>query len=640
MAKTRQKPIVGQDEADIVEELGAKPVDPDDPAGPLIADEAAVREAGAVDVESIRANRMSAEAVNRKNGGDKNVTINEPLLEKYETVLKMWPVNTLVVLVKRLTGSPLEWTITSQPKTATELYNAIRALHGRSEETTYDVTIRDSYRKERRGSGRITLPDTRDEAPPPTPQPAQPQPGQPPMSPYYPPQPQYAPPPQAVYQTPPVGYAPQPQPQMAAAAPPPMAAMDYQAFMSLQQQQFEMWQRAQQQGHGQAAAAAAPQPQPQPAPQPVPVPVPVPVVAPQPPGVTGMDFQAFMSLQQQQFEMWQRAQQQGSAAQQPAPPPAAAQPPALPQIPGMFQVPGFGLVPLEKLLQALGVGGGTAQAPTPQQPPTAQAAQTLGMPPIQPPPGTMFVPGFGFVAVDKLVQAIGGGPAPGPVYRGPGPGYRGGPGRYPAYPGGAGEYPPDGQPPPPYAPGYPQAHQPPQRPKTMAEQFEEAAAVIDLASSLADRFRPPAAPEPAAVAAPEPDDSPIKVIDTGPAKVVINRHDGSARLWETSWANSDKIFKWLGDRHAEIQEAAAKREAAKRQQQLPPGYVEVGPGYQPPPGFVAVPVDQIPGAPAPQHALPQSAPPSPLPPPPARMPPPLAPQAPPQPRTWDIPGVP
>ncbi len=63
-----------QDEADIVKEIGATPAN--DGSGDLLADETKVREAGAVDAESIRENRRVDEIVNKKRAGQKDVQFN------------------------------------------------------------------------------------------------------------------------------------------------------------------------------------------------------------------------------------------------------------------------------------------------------------------------------------------------------------------------------------------------------------------------------------------------------------------------------------------------------------------------------------------------------------------------------------
>lgn len=564
MAK-RQHPATEQDEPDVVS-------DPEtDPAPGKPASEPASGDDGA------RAARAAT-------------TTDEPILQKYETIARVWPVDSLTVLVRRVTGAPAEWTVAGQPRTAAELYAAIKVLHGRYEDATYEVTVRDSAMNRNRGSGRITMPDTREE------QLAQPQSGpqpmNPPYNPHYPYPQGYPPPPYASAP----GYAPQQQQAPAAAG---VAGMTHADFMAFQRQQFDMWQAAQ---RGQAPPQGQPQAQ-QPAPPIAPIAAPQPVVA-------GMTHTEFLAMQQQQFEMWQHMQRTGQPAAQPPQAPAAPPPPQ-PQaaaIPGMFNVPGFGYVPLAKLLQVFGVGDGAQPAAQPQQQPP--------QPVVQVPEGMFHIPGFGFVPTERLFQVLSGNPLGPPQYRGPGPGYRGRPG-----------YTPDGQQPP-YDPRYgqPPPQQPPP-PKSMRDQFEEVGSYISMLDEYADRFGRGGAAAPAQPEPPPEDDSPVKVIETGPAKIVINKKDGSARLWETVVSNSPGIFKWVAEQAESIQKAARERELTKQQRQvLPPGYVEVGPGYQPPPGFVAVP--EMP--PQQQHALP---------PPPAQVPPPItSPQPAPQ-RQWDIPGV-
>ena len=87
----------------------------------------------------------------------------------------------------------------------TELYEALRVMHGPSEEAEYEVKFLDINNKQYRGTGRITLPDARSA---PTPQQ-----GQQPV--VYPPQ---------QYPAPPPGYtqvAPPPAPVPARLPPPP-----------------------------------------------------------------------------------------------------------------------------------------------------------------------------------------------------------------------------------------------------------------------------------------------------------------------------------------------------------------------------------------------------------------------------------
>ena len=206
--------------------------------------------------------------------------------------------------------------------------------------------------------------------------------------------------------------------------------------------------------------------------------------------------------------------------------------------------------------------------------------------------------------------------------------------------------PPGGGPPgagPYYRPRYPGPHDPgtsahdprspygpppPARPQTPSEQLREAASVFRDFRRVADELGlggQPAEPSPP----PEDDDSPVRVIDMGPAKGVINRDDGSLRGVETFMANLPDILKWIGEQRVEIRKA--KDEDRRRQEErLPPGYVLAGPDYKPPDGYVAIPVDQIP--PQTQDTLPE---------PPAEMPPPIEepqPAARPR-RAWGMPEV-
>lgn len=163
---------------------------------------------------------------------------------------------------------------------------------------------------------------------------------------------------------------------------------------------------------------------------------------------------------------------------------------------------------------------------------------------------------------------------------------------------------------------------------TLAEQLRESTAsmratveamheINSMLPSYGGQQESPPAPE-------EDDDSPVKVIDWGPAKGVINKEDGSTRWGETLVANIPSALKWLGEQHEQIVERAERRQRQQAHQappprQLRPGEVEVLPGQQPPPGFVFVPAEE------------ES-----LPPPPVHVPPPIsAPR-----RTWDAPTTP
>ena len=574
-----------QDEPDILNELGATPASDGDH---VEVDEEKLLSVGAVDAASVLENRRMDEIVNKKRGGVEKVQFNvDDVLIKYEGVIKYWPANTLAISMKRLTGTPVTYVIESQPKSGAELYAAMRAYHGPHDEAAYDVKIYDTHSKQYRGNGRITMPDARPPAPPPT--------QGPPMTPYpYPP---------------PYGQPPYGQPQAAPQAPAPVAVppaapapADPVAMMG---KLFEVFQQMQ------ASVHHPPPPQPVMMQQPA-----APAVDP-----VAMMQQMFGMFQQMQASMAARNPQTPQVAM--PPPPQTADPHAMmawmQQMFTLFQQMQSSMAPAPYVE----VPRGRGSAHQPQVQPMMNPAM-MGMPQVQPPPGMFYVPGFGYVPAERLFQAIsgmpmGGGPQGGGPYRPAyGPRYGGG--------GPGGEY--QGGPPP-----------PPQRPKSAMEQWQEAAGIIRMATDLADEFRPQAPPQ-----APSPpekdDDNPLKVIETGPAKIVINKHDGSARMWETGWANLPEVLKWIGEQREAIQKEAAQREREKqqRQQQLPPGYVEVTPGYQPPPGYVAVPVQphEIPqphyAPPPPQQPYvppPQPVAPVPqqgLPPPPAQMPPPIQPQ--------------
>jgi hypothetical protein len=576
-----------QDEADIVAEIGATPSE--DESGDLEIPEEKLHEVGAVDAESVLENRRVAEMVGKKRSGQQGVQFNvDNVIEKYEGIIKFWPPNTMDILVKRTTGTPVQRVIQSRPRSGADLYAAIMAIHGRYEEAEYDVRFFDSNDKQRRGTGRITLPDTRDTPPMPQPQLQ----GQPPMSPYYPPQPGSIAPPAAPstdpvammramfemvqqMQRPPAAVgvpAPVLQQQPAVQAPP---STDPVAMM---QQMFRMFQEMQ-------------------APGPV---VPQPVPAPTPASFPGQSTDP-MAMMQQMFRMFQEMTPQTAQAPQVQPQVVVAAPPSTDPLAVMQQA--FAM--FQKMQQ-------------PAAPPQAQAAT----PPVQTPPGMFHVPGFGFVPAERLFQALGGTSA-GSGGPGPGPGFRPPYGERPQYGGSR-----------PYYPGT-QGHgdssqqtQQQQRPQTVAEQFREATSVVEMAVSMAERFRGGPAQAP-----PErddrDDDNPVRVVDVGGWPVIVDRKDGSARKWETGVANFGNVLKWLAEQREAIQKSNTEREAKQRRQQLPPGYVKVTTGYQPPAGYVAVPVDQLPPQ---EEDLPQ---------PPEHMPPPMTQQEEaPRNRTWGAPSIP
>jgi hypothetical protein len=292
------------------------------------------------------------------------------------------------------------------------------------------------------------------------------------------------------------------------------------------------------------------------------------------------------------------------AVTMPPPPPASADPAA--QMAWMRDAVQL----VQQMQAALQHPAQPAPLPPHQPPPQPSQPQMMG-PTRAPPPGMIWIwePEFGFV-LTPVAQAAPQEPPRGP-YRGP---FR------PSY--GPQNEPGSGAPP--YSPTYPGPSAPP-RPQTAAEQFREAASTIRMVRSMVDELGSilPGQEAPAEAVA-EDDDSPIKVIDTGVGKLVVNKSDGAMRWGETGMIALPGILKWLGEQREAIQKAHQERQAQPRQQ-LPPGYVEVGPGYRPPPGFVAVPVDSQ-QAPPPDQGLP---------PPPTQVPPPIS--APPQ---WGMPSMP
>jgi hypothetical protein len=507
-----------EDEADILDEAGGVR----DEGGELLVDEATVLSLGAVDAESVRTNRRMEEVVKRKRGGEKNITFNtDDLLTKYEELIQRWPPNTLDITVKRLTGPEVTHTITSRPRSGVELYNAIKDAHGQYEESKYEVKFWDTNQKRYRGTGRITMPDTR----PPGQQGQQPMHYQPPPPPGYPPQQT-----SGYIQAPP-GYPPQQAPFVAPTAPPssdPMAMMG--GF-------FELFQKMQ------AQAQPVPPPQPQfQAP---------PVMPPMPSSQASPAEQ--MAWIQQAFGIFQKMQQGAAPVQVAAP----------------------------------------APAPTPPPSPAGSMAEMMGM-------MTMML---------EFVQKM----QPPP----PRPEFRGGP-RPPYYPDRVGppsSFSPDGQ--------RPQQQQP-QRQLSVKEQFQESIGIVRTAVGVIeemDSLLPGRGgqQEAASMLDMDDDDNPIKIVDTGRGKLAVNKSDGALRWVETGMMALPDLLKWLGEQHQVIQEANKERQRPRRQ--LAPGYVEVGPGYQPPPGYDAVPVEE-----------------EDLPPPPEHMPPPV--QEVPARRAWGAPVIP
>jgi hypothetical protein len=276
---------------------------------------------------------------------------------------------------------------------------------------------------------------------------------------------------------------------------------------------------------------------------------------------------------------------------------------------------------LQQMLDMLRSQGGRPPARGPvavppaapaMNPQMAAAMMGMGMPPVQPPQGTIWVPGFGFVSLEVLMQALGGGGGGRPV-GGLGPR---GPFRGPLAAAAANGY-EDPQQPPPFrgGPAYAAAQGNPQE-RTAAQAFRDSVSLIrtasDAARELQSLFPGQEAHEPVASVSIEDEDSPMRVIDAGGAKLVVNKKDGSLRTWETGFANMDKIFKWAGEQIELVRSREPQRSPGR---QLPPGVVELHPGYQAPPGYAAVPLH--PGTGEPQFDQAQ------LPPPPSDIPPPL-----------------
>jgi len=500
---------------------------PDPVSGEQASDEQTVRNVGAVDAASVRENRRITRIVHKKRTGQQDIPINvDDVLVKYDTILRLYPADSMYISVKRVSGgTQVQQTITSYPRSGKELYDAILRVHGRHEEAGYEVNFIDASGKVYRGKGRITMPDTSS---------AQGQPmGYPPYG---------APPP-------PPGYPSQPfQPQQG--GPPAAQGQDFSGLLAGFRQLMEMMQ---------AYQAGGPPPAQQP--------------EPTPPGMPG----DLIDQMRQMLDMMQ----QGQPGARPGARVPAQQPAMNPQVAQVMAMMG------------------------------------MGMPPVPPPPGMLFVPGFGYIPVEQLMRAVGGGQLGGGGGGGGGGGYRsGGPYRGPFSPNAAAGGEDPQQRGPSYGPhSYTQrgAAAAVEQPRTAAEQFRDSIALIRTAASAARDFQSlfpgQEAPEPD-VATPDDESSPVRVIDTGSAKLVVNKKDGSLRAWETGFANVGPLLKWAAD---QVEIARTRQQQQPPPKVLPEGYVEVTPGYQPPPGYVAVP----------ENPPPYGGAPSPFPPPPSNIPPPL-----------------
>jgi hypothetical protein len=339
--------------------------------------------------------------------------------------------------------------------------------------------------------------------------------------------------------------------------------------------------------------------------------------APQPPPLSAAAPapQSFdpMAMMRQMFDMFQQMQ-------------TSVQPPQTPQAPPQFVMP-----PPPAQTDPAAMASWTQQmfglfqqmqAQMQQRP--AAAVQAAPPPPPPPPavdPMAMMTQMFGLF--QQMQEAVRPPPSPDP------PPYRGG-GPFRARPSGYDPRDPRDMPPPGYGGHAPPPPPPP--PKTVAEQFRESMSIVRTAVDAMQEMSSllPGQQSGQVDMSPEEDDSPIKIIDTGSGKFAVNKDNGSLRWGETGMMLVPSLLKWFGEQHEVIQKANKERQLRSQapQQQLPEGFVEVHPGYRPPPGFVAVPIDprQMPTTPD-----------NPLPPEPAHVPPPVeeAPK-----RAWGMPTIP
>jgi len=527
--RAEKRVMVQQDQSEILEEVGAEL---DEETGELLVDAERVREIGAVDVGAVIENRRQKEFIDKKRGGEKVTFNTDDPLQRYEMLIATWPPNTIDIYVRRLTGAAAQHVITSRPRSGTELYEAIKQqIHREHPEADYELKFNDSNHKVWRGTGRITMPDTRPTG------------GASMNQTYYPQQPPQAPPVVTAPVTPPV--APQ-QPQ------------DMNGMMNTVQGMFELFQRM--------------QPKPEPAAPAAPPPPPIIQMPPQP---AANDPAGQLVWIQQMFEMFQKMQPPGAppvAAPVPAPAPVVVQPPPPPPQDSMAST----MTMMQQMFELF-------QKMQPQQP--------------QPQRRPAYYP-----QEDRDPR--------GERYR---EAYE--PRREPR-----GYDPRDPR-------GYPQ-HQPPPPPRTPADELRDAMSVMRTTMQSLQEFQAmlpqqQQRQEPVAQGVDDDDDSPIQMVEAGPAKLVFDRSSGDLRTIESLGANLPTAFKWVGEQLQELSKSQQRAQGQTRQQ-LPPGFVEVTPGYEPPPGYVAVSIEQ-------EERLP---------PPPERMPPPVrqqAPQAPQQ--AWGAPPV-
>jgi len=452
----RHRGVAAPPEHEIVDELSEEIEDNGETRA--VANEETVKREGALNAEAVQSNRRRKSIENKKRGGAGTVPWNEsraPLL--YDDIIALYPPNTLMIYVERLSGTLASWYLYGQPKSGHELYQAIlKQCHGRKEETEYRVVFRDAQRKFERGIGRLTLPSTLDDAT----LPVQPQGmgmpnGVPPAN--YGQQNGYGQP---------NGYPPQQPPQ---------------------NNGYPQQQQPPPQNYPQQAPQFAQQPM-----QPM---------QPQYAGHSPQETQVLLDMQRQIAEMSGRVT--AYLTQQPM-----QTPPQQDQHRPIYDRPSPRY-------------NGSVVPPAPQPPP--QQA-------MQPPPGMYHVPGFGFVPTAKLMEAMG---VVGPQQQ--------------------------------QAPAAP-----PQPPRNAADEFRSA---IGLMTTVADAARtvqsifPSAASAPAAPAAREDDDLPMKTIKYGDFNTVVNKEDGSLRIPDTIAANGEKILGWIEKQRKDIQ---AQRQQPQSIPEQPP----------------------------------------------------------------------
>lgn len=195
MAKKKLSSQPVEPAEDIAKELGVRTT----PAGEQYVDSEVVKKEGAVNVTGSQDQRRRAKIIDRKRQGERKVHWNEVnACLFYDDLVSIWPAQSLMIFVQRMSGQPTSWYLMTSPRTGKELYESVKSqCHGRHEEAEYQVQIRDAQTKYTRGAGRMYLPNTMDEG-------------------VHPPPPQYAP-----YAMP---YAPQLPPGFAPVSADPMVA--------------------------------------------------------------------------------------------------------------------------------------------------------------------------------------------------------------------------------------------------------------------------------------------------------------------------------------------------------------------------------------------------------------------------------